>query len=177
MEQTSTTLTQAQAIQVVVRGVNREVKRGNAQARDLIHDAIRLQGFNVRKLATVAEANGDLSVGFDSYLSYMSNANGVAAMFEYDMEKVDAFLAETHLVGLSAIFRAFRDLFAEPKPAKPKTEKPASADDSEKTPLIDIVLSAIPHLTREERTLVSMMIVELDTADDDSETPELSEVA
>lgn len=160
-EETVPTLTPAQAEQVVVRGINREAKRGNAQAHDLVRDAILLKEHNVRKLATVAESKGQLKVGFDSYLSYMSNAAGVAGMFNWDIQEFKQFLDETDLIGLSAIYRAFRELFGPAKPEKVPAEPahesdPVDEDAGSKEPLVDQVLAALPHLTYDEIALVVM---------------------
>ena len=169
MEQTSE-LTTAQAIQILVRGVNREGKRGNLQAHDLVRDAILLKDQNVRKLATVAEANDQdlpederkLRVGFDSYLSYMSNAKSVAAMFDFNLEAFEAFLAETKLVGLSAIFKAFRELFGPPaKPAKPREGDADKNEVSPEVPLIDQMLTNLQHLSVVELTVLYEVVGQL----------------
>jgi hypothetical protein len=160
-------LTETEALAVVVRGVNREGRRDASQCKDLLHDACALRGQNVRKLATVAEAKGKLTVGFESYLSYMSNAAGVAAMFEWDTDAIDAFLADTKW-GLRGLFNAFRELFG---PAKPVAEGDGEGDageTGEPTPLIEVVLSALPHLTADERQQVAAAIIALDTAEDDA---------
>lgn len=159
MEDTTTELTEREAISLVIKGVNRESKRDANQARDLIHDAVALRDQNVRKLATIAESKGRLKVGFDSYLSYISNAKGVAAMFDWDKEAIDAFMDETDLKGLTAIYKAFRDLFGPEKPEK------------EPTPLIDVVLGHLEHLTPEERARVADAIWAMDN--EDEEVPEL----
>ena len=161
-------LTETEALAVVVRGVNREGRRDASQCKDLLHDACALRGQNVRKLATVAEAKGKLTVGFESYLSYMSNAAGIAGLFEWDTDAIDAFLADTKW-GLRGLFNAFRELFG---PAKPEAdETPADGEgepgESEPTPLIEVVLSALPHLTPAERQQVAAAIFALDTQDDD----------
>jgi hypothetical protein len=91
------------------------------------------------------------------------------ALFEFDIEAFEEWLKTAESKSLSKIFKQFRELFADPKPAKPKPE--TSDDDvpanEVETPLIDVVLSALPHLTADERAMVSMLIIELDTADAD----------
>ena len=166
------TLTEAQALDVIKRGVQRETRVDSDRTVAYCTDSVKLRGFNVRKLSQRLEARAvDAGETFnsDSYQSNVSNANGVMGLFDYDLEKFKAWLADSPTKSLKAIFNAFRELFADPKPAKPKADKPeaGSSEPVEATPLIDVVLSAIPHQTTEERALVSMMIVELDTADAD----------
>jgi hypothetical protein len=182
-EQTQTKLTEAQAIVVVEQGVRREVRKDSERTLDYCKDAVKLQGHNVRKLAQKAEARAELardeaeangteipaSFNADSYQSNVSNATGVMALFEFDIEAFEEWLKTAESKSLSKIFKQFRELFADPKPAKPKPE--TSDDDvpanEVETPLIDVVLSALPHLTADERAMVSMLIIELDTADAD----------
>jgi hypothetical protein len=175
MEQTqNTTLTEAQACDVVYRGVKRENKVDSDRTLSYCGDAVKLQGFNVRDLAKKcqvrAEDKGE-SFNADSYQSNVSNANGIMALFNYDLEAFKVWLETSPTKSLKAIFNAFRGLFADPKPAKPKADKPEAGEpvDGEPTPLIDVVLSALPHLSAEERQLVAMMIIELDTAEADAE--------
>lgn len=162
-------LDEKQALSRVIAGVNREGKRDASQCRDLLHDACALRGHNVRKLATVAEANGKLTVGFESYLSYMSNAAGVAAMFEWDVEAIDAFLEGTKW-GLRGLFNAFRELFGPAKPEAPADGEGAGDEpaDSEPASLLSVVLAALPNLTVDERRQVAAAIIALDTDEDDA---------
>lgn len=154
-----TALTTAQATRVIIDGVNRENRRGNEQVLALVRDAIKLQGHNIRKLAVLAENEGKLSVGFDSYLSYMSNANGIAAMFEYDLDAFQAWLDKCGMVGLSAIYKHFREAFGPEKPAKPNNKSDKDKDEVTSTETLngtplEVVLSLLPHLTPEERVQV-----------------------
>ncbi len=173
------TITEAQALQIVVQGVNREQRTDLQRTLAYCTDATKLRGFNVRKLSQKLEARAEdkgETFNSDSYQSNISNANGVMGLFEYDLEVFEAWLKETNgSKSLTAIFKAFRQLFTEPKekPAKPaKAEGENKDDDAPATPLIDVVLSALPLLTAEERQLVAMLIIELDTkADDEVETP------
>jgi hypothetical protein len=173
------TITEAQALQVIVQGVNREQRTDSDRTLAYCKDAAKLRGFNVRKLSQKLEARAEdkgETFNADSYQSNISNANGVMGLFDYDLEAFEAWLKETHgSKSLTAIFKAFRQLFTEPKETKPKANK-ADGDKGdtpvEATPLIDVVLSALPLLTAEERQLVAMLIIELDTkADDETEVP------
>lgn len=171
------TLTEAQALDVIKRGVTRETRLDSDRTIAYCTDSVKLRGFNVRKLSQKLELRAEEAgetFNADSYQSNISNANGVMALFDYDLDKFKAWLAENPTKSLKAIFNAFRALFADPKPAKPKADKPEgdSTEPAEATPLIDVVLSAIPHLTPEERQLVSMLIIELDTAEADAEPAE-----
>ena len=175
-EQTQTQLTEAQAVDLVYRGVLREVKADGERTLSYCRDAVKLQGYNVRKLATKAQVRAeDRGEVFnaDSYQSNVSNANGVMALFGYDLAVFEEWLKTAESKSLSKIFKQFRELFTEPKAKTPKPSKGEGDNDGAgekaETPLIDVVLSAIPHLSREERMLVSMMIVELDTAKADVE--------
>jgi hypothetical protein len=172
MEQTQTQLTEAQAIVVVEQGVRRETRKDSERTLDYCKDAVKLQGHNVRKLAQKAEARADLarekaeaegtevpaSFNADSYQSNVSNAAGVMALFEFDIVAFEEWLKQAESKSLSKIFKQFRELFTEPK--APKAKSPADEADgdggesAEKTPLIDVVLSALPHLTVEERVQV-----------------------
>lgn len=173
--QTQTTLTEAQACTVVYNGVKREVRVDSERTISYCSDAVKLQGFNVRKLAQKceirAEEKGE-TFNADSYQSNVSNANGIMALFGYDLDEFKAWLETSPTKSLSAIFKAFRELFVEPKaPKNKKDQNPESENagaEKAETPLIDVVLSAIPHLTAEERQLVAMMIIELDTAEADA---------
>lgn len=167
------TLTEAQAMDVIKRGVSRETRLDSDRTVAYCTDSVKLRGHNVRKLSQKLELKAEEAgevFNADSYQSNISNANGIMGLFEYDLEAFKVWLAESPTKSLKAIFNSFRELFTEKK--EPKNPKP-NKDDADSTPaepqpLIDVVLSALPHLTREERALVSMMIVELDTADDDS---------
>lgn len=180
MDTTSnTTLTEAQACVVVYNGVKREVRVDSERTLDYCKDAVKLQGFNVRKLAQKceirAEEKGE-SFNADSYQSNVSNANGVMALFEWDINAFEEWLKTAESKSLSKIFKQFRELFVEPKPAKTKKDQTpdseGAGENTAETPLIDVVLSALPHLTADERKLVAMMIIELDTVEADSTTPE-----
>ncbi len=169
------TITEAQALQVIVQGVNREQRTDLQRTLAYCTDATKLRGFNVRKLSQKLEARAEdkgESFNSDSYQSNISNANGVMGLFDYDLEAFEAWLKSTNgSKSLTAIFKAFRQLFTEPKETKPKAPKADgkdNADSAEATPLIDVVLSALPHLTAEERQLVAMLIIELDTKADDA---------
>ena len=166
------TLTEAQALDVIRKGVNREVRLDSERTLAYCTDSVKLRGFNVRKLSQKLELKAEEAgevFNADSYQSNVSNANGVMGLFEYDLDAFKVWLADSPTKSLKAIFNAFRELFVEKKaPKNPKPNKGEAGDEpAEATPLIDVVLSAIPHLTAEERALVSMMIIELDTADAD----------
>jgi hypothetical protein len=158
METTQTQLTEAQAIVVVEQGVKREVRKDFERTLDYCKDAVKLQGFNVRKLAQKceirAEERGE-TFNADSYQSNVSNANGVMGLFEYDLEAFEEWLKTADSKSLSKIFKQFRELFV------PKAEKPAKGSDEESSddegedkgstePLINQVLAALQHLTSEE---------------------------
>ena len=180
MEQTQTQLTEAQAIAVVVQGVRRETRKDSERTLDYCKDAVKLQGHNVRKLAQKASARADLAreeaeangtevpavFNADSYQSNVSNANGVMALFEFDVEAFETWLKTAESKSLSKIFKLFRELFADPKPAKPKPEASEDGEgsngDGAETPLIQVVLSALPHLTVEERVQVIEAIWAMD---------------
>jgi hypothetical protein len=171
-EQTQTQLTEAQAIVVVEQGVRREVRKDSERTLDYCKDAVKLQGYNVRKLAQKVEARADLarekaeaegteipaSFNADSYQSNVSNASGVMALFAYDIDAFAEWLKTAESKSLSKIFKQFRELFTEPKAPKAKSEKDEAdgnnGKDSADTPLIQVVLSALPHLTVEERAQV-----------------------
>jgi len=171
------TLTEAQAMDVIKRGVSRETRVDSDRTIAYCTDSVKLRGHNVRKLSQKLELKAEEAgetFNADSYQSNVSNANGVMGLFEYDLEAFKVWLEENPIKSLKAIFNAFRALFVEPKPAKSKADKPEgdSTEPVEATPLIDVVLSALPHLTSEERQLVSMLIIKLDTAEADVETNE-----
>lgn len=159
MEQTQTQLTEAQAIVVVEQGVRREVKMDSQRTLSYCTDAVKLQGFNVRKLAQKAQVRAEdkgETFNADSYQSNVSNANGIMALFEYDIDVFDAWLASDECTSrsLSKIFKQFRELFTEPK-EKPVKASPggenndASTEEGSATdvPLVDQVLAALEHLT------------------------------
>lgn len=166
------TLTEAQACIVVYNGVKREIRVDSERTLGYCNDSVKLQGFNVRKLAQKceirAEEKGE-TFNADSYQSNISNANGVMSLFDYDIVAFEEWLKTSDTKSLSAIFKAFRQLFTEQKPKaekKPKAESSNEAD-VDPQPLIDVVLSALPHLTADERQLVAVMLIELDTAEAD----------
>jgi len=164
------TLTEAQALDVIKRGVSRETRVDSDRTVAYCTDSIKLRGFNVRKLSQKLEARAEdagETFNSDSYQSNVSNANGIMGLFEYDLDKFKVWLADSPTKSLKAIFNAFRELFTEKKaPKNPKpTEADADATPAEAQPLIDVVLSAIPHLTSEERLMVRFLLDELDVAD------------
>lgn len=173
------TLTEAQALDVIKRGVVRETRVDSERTLAYCKDAVALRGFNVRKLAQRLEAiaaNDGKVFNSDSYQSNVSNANGIMGLFDYDLDAFKAWLETSPVKSMKAIFNAFRQLFTEPKPTKPKADKPQASEAGEKTegtPL-EVVLSLLPHLSADERTLVAMAIIELDTVESDvaeAETP------
>lgn len=168
------TLTEAQAMDVIRRGVTRETRQDFERTLAYCKDAVSLRGFNVRKLAQRLEAvaaNDGKVFNSDSYQSNVSNANGIMGLFDYDLDAFKAWLETSPIKSMKAIFNAFRQLFTDPKPAKPKAPKAdgdnGDGEKGETMPLIDVVLAAIPLLTTEERALVSMLIVECDTLEAD----------
>lgn len=172
------TLTEAQALDVIKRGVLRETKQDFQRTMAYCKDAVSLRGFNVRKLAQRLEAiaaNDGQVFNSDSYQSNVSNANGIMGLFDYDLEAFEAWLSTSPTKSMKAIFNAFRQLFTDPKPAKPKAPKTegdkADGEPADPKPLIDVVLAAIPLLTSEERALVSMLIIECDTLEADAQAP------
>ena len=154
--QTQTQLTEAQAIVVVEQGVKREVRKDHERTLDYCKDAVKLQGYNVRKLAQKCEVRAEdrgETFNADSYQSNISNANGIMALFEFDLERFEAWLKTADSKSLSKIFKQFRELFADPKPAKtkPETSEDGEGDDKGSTePLVNQVLAALQHLTMEE---------------------------
>ncbi len=167
------TLTEAQAMDVIKRGVSRETRVDSDRTVAYCTDSVKLRGHNVRKLSQKLELKAEEAgevFNADSYQSNISNANGVMGLFEFDLEKFQAWLKESPTKSLKAIFNAFRELFTEKKaPKNPKPNKDdADLAPTETTPLIDVVLSALPHLTSEERQLVTMLIIELDTIEADA---------
>lgn len=170
MESTSytPTLTESQAIDIIVKGVTREVRTDSHRTLSYCKDATNLRGFSVRKLANKAEDLGKIS-NSDSYQSNVSNANGIMGLFNYDLAVFGEWLATSDIKSLQAIYKAFRQLFTEPKakPAKPAETEGSNEGEVEAAALLDVVLSALPHLTAEERQMVAMLIIELDTAEQD----------
>ena len=158
-EQTQTQLTEAQAVDVIYRGVLREIKVDGERTLAYCRDAVKLQGHNVRKLATKAQVRAeDRGEVFnaDSYQSNVSNANGIMALFNYDLDAFEAWLKETTgSKSLSAIYKAFRQLFTEPKekPAKPSKSEDTTGSTDE-TPQVEVVIAALAFLTPAERHMV-----------------------
>jgi len=174
------TLTEAEALEVIKRGVLRDTKVENGRTLAYCTDSVKLRGFNVRKLAQKLEARAEDKgevFNSDSYQSNISTANGVMGLFDYDLAEFSAWLETNPTKSLKAIFNAFRELFGPVKPAKPAKGDEGSEGETntDPTPVIDVVLSLIPQLTADERMLVAMMIVELDTIETDVE--ENTEVA
>lgn len=149
------TLSEAQAIDVIVRGVTREVRTETSRTMAYCKDATQLRGFSVRKLANKAEDLGKIS-NSDSYQSNISNANGVMGLFEYDLAKFEAFLNDSPVKSLQALYKAFRALFVPKaeKPATPKSEPKAGEGESAETPQVDVVIAALAFLTPAERHMV-----------------------
>lgn len=164
-----TKLTEAQAIVVVENGVRREVRKDSERTLDYCGDAVKLQGYNVRKLAQKAQVRAEDKgevFNADSYQSNISNANGVMALFNWDLDAFKAWLETAESKSLSKIFKQFRELFADPKPAKDKApkgsdEESAEDDKGSTEPLINQVLAALQHLTYEEIQLVQMACGEI----------------
>lgn len=170
------TLTEAQAMDVIKRGVARETRVDSERTMAYCTDAVKLRGHNVRKLAQRLEAiaaNDGNVFNSDSYQSNVSNANGIMGLFDYDLDAFKVWLDTSPTKSMKAIFNAFRQLFTDPKPAKPKADKPKgdnseAGEKTEGTPL-EVILSLLPHLTQDERMLVAMAIIELDTVQSDAE--------
>jgi hypothetical protein len=165
-------VSEAEALQVVSRGVNREIRTESQRTLGYCSDAVKLQGHNVRKLAQKleirAEEKGE-TFNADSYMSNISNANGIMGLFGFDLDEFKAWLDESPTKSLSAIYKAFRTLFVEPKPAKdkaPKADVDETSDKIEGTPL-EVILSLLPHLSAEEREQVVEAIVALETPSED----------
>ena len=162
------TISDEQAMAIIARGVNRETRADGQRTLAYCKDAVDLRGFNIRKLSQRLEARAaDKGETFnsDSYQSNVSNANGVTGLFDWDLPTFTTWLETQQVKSLSAIFKAFRQLFTEPK--EPKTPKAGKAegdngDTDETKPLIEVVLSAIPHLTPEERQMVVEAIAALE---------------
>lgn len=168
MELQQNKLTEAQAIVVVENGVRREVRKDSERTLDYCKDAVKLVGHNVRKLAQKAEARAELareaaeqagtevpaSFNADSYQSNVSNAAGVMGLFEYDIEVFEAWLKTAESKSLSKIFKQFRELFTEQKPAKDKAPQGESDaeiyGEADEKPAIDVIMSLMPHLSVEE---------------------------
>lgn len=146
-------LTEAQAIVVVENGVRRESKRDVSRTLSYCQDAVKLQGFNVRKLAQKAQVRAEDKgevFNADSYQSNVSNANGIMALFAYDLEQFQAWLEnEAESQSLSKIFKQFRELFTEPKekPVKPNNSSDNEGDAGSDVPLVDQVIAALEHLS------------------------------
>lgn len=147
------TLSEAQAIDVIVRGVTREIRTDSSRTLAYCKDATQLRGFSVRKLANKAEDLGKIS-NSDSYQSNISNANGVMGLFEYDLAKFEEFLTNSNVKSLQALYKAFRALFTAPKPKAEKPKSEPKADDSTETPQVDVVIAALAFLTPAERQMV-----------------------
>jgi len=181
------TLTEAQAIDVVVRGVVREERNETNRTLAYCQDATKLRGFSVRKLANKAEDLGKIR-NSDSYQSNVSNANGIMGLFEYNLdefklwlcgreasEDVEAVEAYAGSHSMSAIYKAFRQLFTEPKEKPAKSEKTSEPEgDKAETPQVDVVIAALAFLTPAERHQVVEACVELGIelpAEEQVETP------
>lgn len=169
-EQTQTQLTEAQAIVVVEQGVRREVRKDSERTLDYCKDAVKLQGFNVRKLAQKAEVRAEDKgevFNADSYQSNVSNANGIMALFEFDIDVFEEWLKSAESKSLSKIFKQFRELFvpkAEKAPADKGSDEESTDEDKGSTePLINQVLAALEHLTIDELKLVIESATELAT--------------
>jgi hypothetical protein len=173
-----TTVTEAQALQIIKQGVTRDVKFDVSCTMAYCTDATKLRGFNVRKLAQKlevrAEEAGEPTFNSDSYQSNISTANGIMGLFDYDLDAFRVWFEENPTKSLKAIFNAFRELFGPVKPPKPaKGEEGENGENnSEPTPVIDVVLSLIPQLSADERMLVVMLIAELDSASDNADVVE-----
>lgn len=181
-DQTSnpTSVTEAQALDIIKRGVSRELKVDVGRTLAYCQDATKLRGFNVRKLSQKLEIRAEEAnevFNSDSYQSNISTANGVMGLFEYDVEVFRVWLETSPTKSLQAIFKAFRELFGPVKPPKPaKGEEGSDGDEnSEPTPVIDVVLSLIPQLSADERMLVVMLIAELDSAETNVDVVENTE--
>lgn len=166
---TTTSLTEAQAIVVVENGVKREVRKDSERTLDYCRDAVKLQGFNVRKLAQKAQVRAEDKgevFNADSYQSNVSNAAGIMALFAWDLEAFAAWLETADSKSLSKIFKQFRELFTEAKPPKAKADGEAGDDSAGEDkgstePLINQVLAALEHLTIEELTQVNTRTAEM----------------
>lgn len=154
-------LTEAQAIVVVENGVRRESKRDVSRTLSYCQDAVKLQGFNVRKLAQKAQVRAEDKgevFNADSYQSNVSNANGIMALFAYDLDAFQQWLeTDASSQSLSKIFKQFRELFTEPKekPVKPNNNSDREQDAGSDVPLVEQVLAALEHLTSEELSRVA----------------------
>lgn len=161
-------VSEAEALQVVSRGVSREIRTESQRTLGYCSDACKLQGHNVRKLAQKleirAEEKGE-TFNADSYMSNISNANGIMGLFGFDIESFKAWLDESPTKSLSAIYKAFRTLFVEPKPTKEKANKPEDevlGYNNDLTPF-ELMMKLLPELTPEEREQVVEAIVALET--------------
>jgi hypothetical protein len=169
----TSTLTEGQAMDVIVRGVTREVRTESTRTLAYCQDATKLRGFSVRKLANKAEDLGKIA-NSDSYQSNVSNANGIMGLFDYDVKAFELFLNGREAVeasegveaveavepspikSLSALYKAFRALFTEPKAPKARPEAgPKTADgEAAETAQVDVVIAALAFLTPAERHMV-----------------------
>lgn len=183
MSDTSITplITEAEALQVISRGVSRAERTEAQRTLSYVTDACKLRGHNVRKLAQKLEIRAEEKgerFNADSYMSNVSNANGIMGLFEYDLDAFKVWLEEeAESKSLSAIYKAFRKLFADPKPSnKRKAQKGADAgagEGSEKdvphVPLIDQMIANLVHLTPEERVRLIEAAFQMDNGDDAGE--------
>lgn len=174
-------LTEAEAMQVVDRGVSREIRTDSQRTLGYCGDAVKLQGHNVRKLAQKLEIRHEEKgevFNADSYMSNISNANGIMALFGWDMDAFKEWLETSPTKSLSAIFKAFRELFAEKKPAKDKPAKTEGDGETVSGTPLEVVLSLLPHLSPEERLVVAEALIALDTAQaDEAEAEEVPAAA
>jgi hypothetical protein len=177
-ETTTPELTEAEAIQVIVRGVTREVRTESHRTLSYCKDATKLRGFSVRKLANKAEDLGKIA-NSDSYQSNVSNANGIMGLFEYNLDEFSAWLETSETKSLSAIYKAFRKLFVEPKPAKEK----ASNDDASESgagnnvALIDQMIANLVHLTPEERVRLIEAAFAMDNGEQAEDEDDVADAA
>lgn len=160
---TTPALSESEALQVVSRGVSREIRTESQRTTGYCSDAVKLQGHNVRKLAQKleirAEEKGE-KFNADSYMSNISNANGIMGLFGFDIDEFTKWLETSDIKSLSAIYKAFRKLFVDPKPKQEKAPKEQSSESEnidESTPF-DVVTSMLPHLSQEELVKVLDMI-------------------
>jgi hypothetical protein len=167
METTQNQLTEAQAIDVVYRGVRREIRQDTQRTLEYCGDSVKLQGYNVRKLALKAQVRAEDKgevFNADSYQSNVSNANGVMGLFDFDLDAFKIWLESDECTSrsLSKIFKQFRELFVEKaeKPTKNADEE-VGEDKGSTEPLINQVLAALEHLTIEELTQVNTRTAEM----------------
>lgn len=176
----SPTITDEQAMQIIARGVARDGKVEGQRTLNYVKDAIDLRGFNVRKLSDRLEARASEkgeTFNSDSYQSNISNANGIIALFDWNLEVFTEWFNSQPMKSMSAIFKAFRQLFTEPKAKKPSKDGDKSdgkgEGETEAKALIDVVLSALPMLSPEERVQVLEALIALDNVQPEQavETP------